>query len=41
MDSLYEDWGVAFWPSFWLLQPCSTIAQSRGGEKGSWPGWLA
>jgi len=21
MDSLYEDWGVAFWPSFWLLQP--------------------
>jgi hypothetical protein len=21
MDSLYEDWGVAFWPSFWVLQP--------------------
>lgn len=21
MESLYEDWGVAFWSSFWLLQP--------------------
>lgn len=42
-DSLYEDWGVKFWPSFWMFQPLFGDDAAAWRRKGlfAWIGGVA
>jgi hypothetical protein len=42
-DSLYQDWGVKFWPSFWLFQPLFGDDAAAWRRKGlfAWIGGVA